>query len=454
MAKVLRHEDTICALASGIGQSGIAVIRVSGAHAFFFVRQLCQFLPGEPQSHRAYHGFLKSTDDLEIDEVLVTYFSQGKSYTGDETCEISCHGNPVIAGQVLSQLVSLGCRPAERGEFTYRAFMNNRIDLIQAESVLTLIEGTSKKATQASLRQLKGNLSHLFSDLEEKIVWILSQLEAEIDFSTEGITAISSEEATGHINKLIATCEGLILSYRNGRLLTDGITVAIIGRPNAGKSSLLNRLSHTDRAIVSPTPGTTRDTVEATHRIGGLSVTLIDTAGLRVTDSEVESLGIQRSYRAMESADLVLHVVDASSEDASWSDAILPDRTMIVLSKIDLLSECRREAIRNRFSHRKFIEVSAVTGEGLPEVDSFLESYFSLSTSDLTPVIINARHEQQLGAVLRLLHQAQESLSSNVSIEFACLDLREALNGVGQLLGRGLSEDVIDRIFKDFCIGK
>ena len=451
-----RDEDTICALTTGAGQSGVAVIRVSGPSALFFVRQLCLFLPEAPASHRVYHGMLKD-QERAIDEVLVSYFAEGKSFTGQETCEISCHGSPIVASQILSSLILRGCRPAERGEFTYRAFMSGRIDLVQAESVLNLIESSSKKAAQLALEQLQGQLSHLFRDLEEGIIWILSRIEAGIDFSTEGLEVVSPDEVRSRLEHLSSRVQKLILSYRDGRLITEGIRIVLAGKPNAGKSSLLNALIRTDRAIVSPIAGTTRDTIEATYKIEGVSATVVDTAGLRDATNEIERLGVERSERAIASSDLLVYVVDAGESDPAKIEfeisTLSSRRHILVLNKIDLVSFEKRKEWKEKLPSG-FLEMSAKSGVGLSELEDALAREFKLDASDETAIVICARHEQQLQIANAALARAREAFSEGISHEFVCLDLRESLLAIGNILGKGLDEDVIGRIFKDFCIGK
>jgi len=458
MAYLDRDEETICALTTGAGHSGVAVIRVSGPDSFARVKQLCSFLPEQPESHRLYYGLLKDrTQSSAIDEVLVSYFGHGRSYTGEETCEISCHGNPVLAAQILSELVSVGCRPAERGEFTFRAFLNGRIDLVQAESVLALIESSSKKAAQLSLDQLQGQLSQLFRAIEEDIVWILSRIEAEIDFSTEGLEIIQKEVLLDRLEKLLASIEKLITSYDVGRLITDGIKIVLAGKPNAGKSSLLNALIKSDRAIVSPKPGTTRDTVDVIYKVNGLTATLTDTAGIRQTEDEIEKLGVERSLRALQASDLVLYIVDANDlevDHLSDMEQLKAQSTIVVLNKVDLVSGEKLKSLREKLGQYLSVEVSATLGTGLEALESKIAAHFRLESTDETTVIIHARHEKNLKLVHEALVRARRDFLDQMSSEFICLDLREALSGIGKILGRGLGEDVINLIFKDFCIGK
>jgi tRNA modification GTPase len=456
MANYDRDRDTICALATGAGRSGIAVIRVSGPDSFSRLKQLCSFLPDEPQSHRIYHGLLKDrTQTRAIDEVLVSFFTEGRSYTGDETCEVSCHGNPVVASQILSQLVELGCRPADRGEFTFRAFMNGKIDLVQAESVLNLIESTSKKAAGLALEQLRGQLSGCFEELEKNAVWVLSRLEAGIDFSTEGIEIADPAEVRARLGALIQACEKLVESYGRGRLISDGIKIVLAGRPNAGKSSLLNALIRSDRAIVSPAPGTTRDTVEVIYNINGIAATLVDTAGLRETGDDVERQGVERSRRALEAADLILLVEDArlASLETTQGLNINDKKFIVVLNKVDLLTETERDRAREIFAG-PVVETVATKSFGLAALEEAIAESFSLEAADETVTVIHARHEQNLREILVALRRAKGALENKLSAEFVALDLREALAGLGRLLGRGLSEDVVNKIFQDFCIGK
>lgn len=466
-------DDTICAVSTPPGSGGIAVIRVSGPQAFSITRKVCGFLPEKPESHRIYYGIAKSSDSAEpLDEVLVSCFADGRSFTGEETTEVSCHGGTVITATLLKELIKAGCRTARRGEFTYRAFMNGRLDLVQAESVLTLIESQSRQSAKVALRQLQGHLSADFARIEDDLVWLLAQLEASIDFSTEGIEVIPSQTLLNRTNGLIAFVDKLIGTYNKGRLLKEGLQVALVGKPNAGKSSLLNALLKEDRAIVTEHAGTTRDLVEGHLSYGGVPVTLVDTAGLRETENEVERIGIERSRSAMQKSDVVFFVIDLSSPD--WKNEVLdfnrdngknqsdPSNSSngyYVFNKVDLDStgdlKSSSSALLDQLglSGRGFW-VSALRKGGLSDIESFFEDQAKAADSDASNVVVQARHLELLQKIHSCLGTAVELIKRDSSPEFIAFELQEAVRAIHELLGKEFDEQVIDRIFKEFCLGK
>ena len=299
-----KDEDTICAVSTPSGVGGIAVVRLSGPRAFELGRMIGPFLPENPESHHIYFGTLRSPEGgAPIDEALLSTFHHAKSYTGEETVEISCHGSPAITQWILQELVSVGARVADRGEFSYRAFINGKIDLVQAEGVLELVESQSKRSAQQGLRQLKGGLSQQLKSIENDLLYVLASIEAAIDFSTENLEVLDKPEISTRIERVKKNIEALLLSYNHGRLLVDGLRAALVGAPNVGKSSLFNLLLSEERSIVTEIPGTTRDVVESSVLIDGVKICLLDTAGIRDTGDVVERLGIQRSRDAHASAD-------------------------------------------------------------------------------------------------------------------------------------------------------
>ena len=456
-------EDTVCALSTPPGTGGISVIRVSGRDALSFARKVCAFLPDHPESHRVFYGILKSASADPIDEVLVSYFVEGRSFTGEETVEISCHGGEAIVTGILKELVKAGCRLAQRGEFTYRAFMNGRLDLVQAESVLALIESRSRQSAKAALRQLQGHLSKDFSEIEDGLVWILAHLEASIDFSTEDIEVVASDELAKRAGDVLAVVDRLIASYGKGRLIKDGLQVALVGSPNAGKSSLLNSLIGEDRAIVTELAGTTRDTIEGRITLAGLPVTFVDTAGLRETDNVIEKMGIERSQVAMAESDLVFHVVDV---DAPVDLASIPVKSLeagryaVLINKMDLdpsgdkAGKLRQELHRGGIDSSRIFSVSAKTGVGLEGLERFLEGLARELDSESSNVVTQARHLERLQKIHSCLVTAVRLIKEASSPEFIAFELQEAVRAIHELLGKEFDEQVIDRIFKEFCLGK
>jgi tRNA modification GTPase len=440
------------------GHGGIAVIRVSGSQSLTISRRLCTFLPTSPESHKLYFGTLRSLDESDdIDQVLGAFFADGRSFTGEETVEISCHGGPVIAATILKELVQAGCRMARKGEFTYRAFMNGKLDLVQAESVLSLIESQTRRSAKAALRQLEGHLSAELHRIEDDMLWILAHLEASIDFSTEDIEVVHPKTLTDRTEALIAHVDRLLGTYAQGRILKEGLQIAIVGRPNAGKSSLLNAFVKEDRAIVTPIAGTTRDLIEGTVSVAGIPVTFVDTAGLRETEDVIEKIGIERTRSAMVRADMVFHVVDLSAAD--WSESLrnLPsdptENDYVLLNKIDLLNPDGRKTNLERFGSRVF-EVSATKGTGLEAVETAVSRLVKDLGSEASNVVTQARHQELLQKIHSCLLSALRLMKESSSPEFIAFELQESVHAIHDLLGKRFHEQVIDRIFKEFCLGK
>jgi tRNA modification GTPase len=475
-----KDQDTICALSTPAGVGGISVIRVSGPHATSMTRALCEFLPEKPESHRVYYGFLRSLDvDITgepVDEVLVTYFQKGRSFTGEDTIEISCHGNPQIVREILSELVNAGARPADRGEFTYRAFMQGRLDLVQAESILALIESQSKRSAQQALRQLQGSLSQELEQIESDLIWCLAHIEASIDFSTEGLDVVDNTVLLGKVHGLQSQIKKLVDSFQKGRILKDGFQLVLTGIPNVGKSSLLNLLVEEDRAIVTEIPGTTRDLIVASFMIQGMKVNVVDTAGLRDSSDRVEKIGIERSYGAQKEADGIFFVFDSSKP---LSEQELQELKGIEISKLHLIgnkrdqgdqtSRDRRDKVLNQLKDANFFQnlhgfdsvlkekihiVSAFDksdGEKLKEI--LLESLGREQYEDQA-VISQARHFENLSGAFENMMQAEALVKEGVSPELSALELKEALLRIQETLGKRFDDQIMDRVFKEFCIGK
>jgi tRNA modification GTPase len=457
-------KDTICAISTPPGVGGIAVIRVSGPEAVPIARKICPFLPEEPETHRVYYGISRTMDGAhQLDEVLTTYFKEGRSFTAEPTVEISCHGGSIVTGNHLKELIQAGCRLAKPGEFTYRAFMNGRLDLVQAESVLQLIESQSVQSARLSLRQLQGHLSVEFGRIEDDLLWILAQLEASIDFSAEGIEVISPSKLIERSRSLMDFVASMIASYQRGRFLKEGLQVALIGKPNAGKSSLLNAFLREDKAIVTSIAGTTRDLVEGKYSINGVPVTFVDTAGIRETENEIEQIGIERSRRAIRGSDLNLVVIDLSVSD--WKNDLQDlmteagPKSWILLNKADLdqSSEWRSTSeveLEKRGWLNQAFWVSAVKRTGLDQVEKKLVEVIGDSDVETSSVVTQARHLEQLQKIQSCLSTAIGLMSKDSSPEFIAFELQEAIRAIHELLGKEFHEQVIDRIFKEFCLGK
>lgn len=458
MFKPDRDQDTICALSTPAGRGGISVVRISGKNSVEYLKKIALFFPDHPESHKVYYGHLTTKAGDLIDEVLISYFASGKSFTSEATCEISCHGNPVIVQQILKELIGSGCRAADPGEFTYRAFMNGRIDLVQAEAVLSTIESQSVVASRMALRQLQGDVSEQFETLEKNTIWLLSRFEAAIDFSTEDLEINDKKELETHFLELIFHCKKLINAFESGRVLRDGLRVALIGLPNSGKSSLLNKLVGEERAIVTEVPGTTRDLIEVDISLKGVRVSFIDSAGIRNSSDQVESIGIERSRKAAAEADLVLYLFDSSigliHDDEEVLKGLDSKKVILVEHKSDLKAN-PQGSIKYLNQHgQTCISVSSKTGSGINELLQLLESLLVDLLNEDSGVLIQARHYHLVLEFENFLKRAYEQFCNGQGEEVIAFELREGQRVLNRILGRSVDEDIISRIFKDFCIGK
>lgn len=471
-----RDKDTICAISTPHGVGGISVIRVSGPQTLNIVSKICPFLPAHPESHKVYFGNLKNSQSGdEIDEVLATYFKEGRSFTGEEVIEISCHGSPLICQTILNQLVNLGARPADRGEFTFRAFMNGKLDLVQAESVLSLIESQSQQAAKLALRQLKGTLSHKLEEIEDDMTWILAHAEASIDFSTEGIEVIEENVIQVRLKKIEAGLKELVATFKVGRLLKDGFRIVLTGLPNVGKSSLLNLFLEDERAIVTDIPGTTRDVIHGDTTFEGVKFTFVDTAGLRDEATDlVERIGIQKSYEAQNESDVVFFVYDIEkglgAEELQILESLDPAKTYILANKTDKIGgskplETVEKTLRNSkffqkltdpgaFFTRRVFFVSALDKKVRSEVLKDLVKEFADLQVENTVLISNARHFENLSRALENTQRSQSVVAQGLGAEFLALEFKEALIAIHETLGKRFDDQIMDRVFKEFCIGK
>ncbi|MBI2844142.1 MAG: tRNA uridine-5-carboxymethylaminomethyl(34) synthesis GTPase MnmE [Armatimonadetes bacterium] len=459
--------DTIAAVATAIGQSGIGIIRISGPQAlevaYGVFRSPSGRTPQDFLSHTVHYGTLVERQHGDrIDEVLLTVFRAPRSYTGEDVIEVSCHGGSATVRRALQAILAAGARPADPGEFTKRAFLNGRLDLAQAEAVNDLIRAQTEQSQRLALRQLGGAVSREVSHLTDAILSILSRIEASVDFPDDveepdrSILAREMEQISCDLDRLIATSD-------RGRIYREGITLAIVGRPNVGKSSLLNALLRQARAIVTPVPGTTRDVIEETINIRGIPVVAADTAGVRDSADEVERIGVEMTERAMAAAGIVLIIVDASTgiteEDKSIIRRAGPS-ALVAINKADLVSDQvageTRDKLRKEFPSLNAIAISAVTGLGIEQLeDSIAEAALGGKVDSVEAVIVtNLRHKQALTAAKESINNALDTIRRGMEIDLTSVDLVAARLSLGEITGDTASEDLIDRIFEEFCIGK
>ena len=452
-----RPTDTIAALATPAGTSAIAVVRVSGPDCAKLAAAIFGPTPLPPRVAR--HADYKDKQGRIVDDVLVTFFQGPHSYTGEDSLEISSHGNPFIAQSIVSDILERGCRAAEAGEFTRRAFLNGRMDLSQAEAVMDLIHARSERALAAANQQLRGSLGRHLHALTESLLLVLARVEAYIDFPDEDLPPEDRRIAQDELARVLRGTERLLATHRYGELLRDGIKTIIIGEPNAGKSSLLNRLVGHDRALVSPEPGTTRDFIEERLILGPHCLRLIDTAGLNPAPAALEKLGMAKTLERAAEADLFLWVVDATLPcpplPPEVAARLTPANTLVVLNKADLLPAPLSPSALQTFSLSAF-SLSALTGAGVDTLSAAIirhaEAFRQDQGEDL--IAINSRHADALRRAREALESAHAKLTVNGPVELLASDLRSALDALGEIAGKIDNERMLDHLFSTFCIGK
>jgi len=456
--------DTITAIATPMGEGGLSVIRLSGAEALPFAGVLFRPASGAdlkkfiPQ--RVYFGeILDPKSQTVVDEVLLTYFKAPKSFTAEDVVEISAHGGLFVTTKILELLRDQGARIAEPGEFTRRAFLNGRIDLSQAEAVTDVIHAASDRALRSAMAQLKGSLSTQLNTWYERLLAVLAQLEASIDFSEEGLEFQKREATLKEIQAIQKDLEALIQTYRQGKIFREGAEVVLLGKPNVGKSSLLNALLNEDRAIVTPLPGTTRDTLEERVRIHDIHINIIDAAGWRQNPEIIEKEGIQRAKAALNRADLALVIFDGSEVLDANDDLLVrevrdkPHR--VLLNKCDLPEQLDVATLKANFPDADFIRVSAKNGNGLNELrESIYRFVMGDSSLSETLVITRERHRHCLVEANNALLKSCASIEQDLSEEFVAVDITIAMDRLAVILGKTFEEDLLDQIFGEFCIGK
>lgn len=469
-------EDTICALSTAAGVAATATVRLSGKDSLFIASSFCSFLKNSKlKSHQVYYGFFKNTKTKKnIDEVLVTYFEAGRSFTTEPVIEISCHGGQQSSYQILNLLISQGARLAEPGEFTYRAFLNGRINLMQAEGVLSLIESQNQNMADLSLRQIEGHGSASLKNIEKQLLEVLAQLEANIDFSFEQLEVSSINELLSQTQNIYKQIQTLLNSYQKACLFKEGLSIALAGRPNVGKSSLFNAFLEQDRAIVTPKAGTTRDFLEESINIEGLAVSFVDTAGLRDSKDLIEQEGIKKSKTKMENSHFIFCIFDVSKNFSEKDILNLLndlnvenfDRCIFIANKIDLnknfdlktFSQIITKSlavlnIKISIKEKCFL-ISAKKSASLLELKKFLIHFIKSNQKIESAVILQARHFDLLNTALCSTKKSLNLLESKEPIEFIAFELQETLLSIYKILGKNFDEQILDKVFKQFCLGK
>ncbi len=459
---IARFEDTIAAVSTPPGRSGIGIVRLSGPSALQIAADV--FRPANPRrnlltqpTYTLSYGHVLD-GELIVDEVLLAVMRAPSSYTTQDVVEINCHGGIVAVRRTLELVLHRGARLADPGEFTKRAYYFGRIDLAQAEAVADVINAQTEHSRRAAMAQLSGHLSDAVNGLREGILSLLARMEAAVDFFEDGLELPDHEQTATAISGLREQLADLLGTAEQGRLLRDGLQVAIVGRPNVGKSSLLNALLRSDRAIVTPIPGTTRDIIEDSRNIAGIPVRLLDTAGMRSTDSVVEAEGVRRSEQAMADADLVLLVIDTSEALTTRDEELLRDalrRTIVVMNKEDLPACVTAETVTALTSAPQ-IWISARDGTHLQDLEQAIsDTVWAGGSGDvINTIVTNVRHKTALQQADEALARAEDALDTGYSEEFIAADLREALASLDEIVGNFVPEQILDRIFAEFCIGK
>ena len=457
--------STIAAISTATGSGGIGIIRLSGEKSIEIIKKIFKPIDkkinlDEVKGYTIKYGFIVDSNNEKIDEVLVSFFRAPRSYTTEDMCEINSHGGTVIERKILEQCLLNGAELAEPGEFTKRAFLNGRIDLSQAESVIDIINAKTEKEAKESFKQLQGNLSIELNNIKDNLLDIMSDIEASIDYPEYDIEETTNSKALKVLNEIRNKLVNLENSFENGKILKEGVKTVIIGKPNAGKSSLLNTLLKEDRAIVSDYAGTTRDTIEEFINVDGIPLKIIDTAGIRETNDFVEKIGVEKAIGLIKDADLVIALFDSSKEleeeDYKILELIKNKKSIVLLNKSDL-SDLNIKTI-NYISNtnKKVIKASMKTKNGIAELYKTISELFNNNelNSDNGIVITNIRHKNLIHNAINNLDEAENSIKNDMPIDVVAICIKEVLESIGSITENNVSENIINKIFSKFCLGK
>jgi tRNA modification GTPase len=459
----MKEFDTIAAVATSVGEGGISIIRVSGDKALKMVSSIFSGKNGRSlediKSYTMRYGHIidKASEDV-IDEVIVSYMKGPRSFTAEDTIEINCHGGVVATNRVLEEVIKSGARIAEPGEFTKRAFLNGRIDLSQAEAVIDIIRAKTELSMKSALMQSEGRISREISKLRHRLLGVIAHIEATVDFPEDDLEEITSDKVTVDLIDINNEIKHLLSTANEGKILREGLNVVIVGKPNVGKSSLLNAILMENRAIVTEVAGTTRDVIEEYINIDGIPIKIIDTAGIRATEDVVEKIGVEKSKEKINEADLIILMLDLSREldieDKEIIQYIEDRKYILILNKADLNAKLDKVEIA-QLNPKNIIETSAKTGEGIDELKTLIkEMFFRGEVAAVEVMITNNRHKEALLRANERCEAALLTLQGMLSIDLASIDVRSAWSHLGEITGETLEEDLIDKIFSEFCIGK
>ena len=461
------NDDTIAAIATAQGDGGIAVIRISGERTIDIIKDIFSrdgnnSQPLEMKSHYMYHGHIVDFGSTKIvDEVLCVLMKSPNSYTGEDMAEIHSHGGHLVPKKILDLLFKSGARPANPGEFTLRAYLNGKMDLAQAEAVTDVVNAQTEEGLKQAELQLEGALSKKIGQYKDRLADILAEIEAQVDFPEEDIDSIVKRRLIDNTNELIEKIKILLNTYEEGRIIKYGITTTILGKPNVGKSSLLNQLIRKDRAIVSPQPGTTRDFIEESIDIRGIALKLADTAGIRATADKIEGIGVELAKKKAQEAELIIAVIDSSNDldndDLEVLGRIQNSRAVLALNKTDIHSKIKEEDLTTHIDKNSIIRTSAKLGTGIEELkdkirELLIQNKNLFESNEI--VLSESRHKLALERCTQSLNSFLQAILADESPEFLALDLRLALDSLGEITGEVTTEDILGRIFSKFCIGK
>ena len=457
-------DDTIVAISTPIGEGGIAIVRLSGSGALAIADSIFAAKDGSKpsgyRSHSVHYGHIVNKGGETIDEVLLTVMRAPRTYTKEDVVEINCHGGMQAARKTLELVTANGARIAEPGEFTKRAFLNGRLDLAQAEAVLDVIRAKTEKSLEAALDQLEGGLSKRIDAIREKIIEMASEIEAAIDFPDEGLGVEESGALASKAQNVTGELRILIDSYDEGMILRDGVLAIICGKPNVGKSSLMNLLLKRDRVIVSPIPGTTRDAVEETINLRGIPIRLVDTAGIGKSANALDKAGARKSKSYLKKSDIALFVFDASAKidqkDLAIAGLIRKKKKIVIINKCDLRARIDKKKVKELFRNDKVIEISVVKRKNITELENAIAAavWSGGREGRADSMVTNVRHKELLDNSWRRMVPVCKALEKSAAPELISVDLREAIDGLGMIIGKSVSDDILDRIFEKFCIGK